>query len=72
MTRTSRTRGAALLAPLACAMICALAAAPASAMQILEAADHGELRAQVSARAVSRVALGNGRHAGRGASRRAH
>ena len=42
-------------------MICALAAAPASAMQILEATDHGELRAQVSARAVSRVALGNDR-----------
>ena len=42
-------------------MACALAAAPASAMQILEAADHGELRAQISARAVSRVALGNDR-----------
>ena len=61
MTRKSRTRGAARLAPLACAMICALAAAPAAAMQILEAADHGELRAQVSARAVSRVALSGDR-----------
>ena len=59
MTRKSRTRarGAALLVHLACAMACALAAAPAAAMQILEAADHGELRAEVSARAVSRVAL---------------
>ena len=63
MTRKSRTRapGAALLVHLACAMACALAAAPASAMQILEAADHGELRAEVSARAVSRVALGGDR-----------
>ena len=52
---------AALLGHLACATICALAAAPAAAMQILEAADHGELRAQISARAVSRVALGNDR-----------
>ena len=59
MTRKPRTRarGAALLVHLACAMACALAAAPAAAMQILEAADHGELRAEVSARAVSRVAL---------------
>ena len=59
MTRKSKTRapGAALLVHLACALACALAAAPAAAMQILEAADHGELRAEVSARAVSRVAL---------------
>ena len=59
MTRISRRRapGAALLVHLACALAWALAAAPASAMQILEAADHGELRAEVSARAVSRVAL---------------
>ncbi len=49
--------GAALLVHLAGTMACALAAAPAAAMQILEAADHGELRAEVSASAVSRVAL---------------
>ena len=34
-----------------------VAAAPASAMQVLEAADHAELRAEVSGRAVSRIAL---------------
>ena len=49
----SPVRYAALLAYLACA----LAAANASAMQVLDAVDHAELTAQVSATAVSRIAL---------------
>ena len=50
-------RGAALVM----AMACALAAAPAAAMQVLDAVDHAELTAEVSATAVSRIALGNDR-----------
>ena len=38
-----------------------MAAAPASAMQILDAADHEELAAEISAREVSRIALGGDR-----------
>ena len=37
------------------------AAGPASAMQILEAADHGELAAEVSATGVNRIALSHDR-----------
>ncbi len=50
-------RGALLLVHMACA----LAAAPAAAMQVLDAVDHAELTAEVSATAVSRIALGNDR-----------
>ena len=46
-------RGGALLL----CMAGALAAAPAAAMQVLDAVDHGELRAEVSATSVSRIAL---------------
>ena len=38
-----------------------LSAAPAEAMQILDAADHAELEAEISARAVSRITLMNDR-----------
>ena len=49
--------GAALLV----SMACALAAAPAAAMQVLDAVDHAELRAEVSATSVSRIALSGDR-----------
>ena len=38
-----------------------LGATPAEAMQILDAADHAELEAEISARAVSRITLANDR-----------
>ena len=46
---------------LAAHLICTGAAAPASAMQILDAADHAELAAEVSATGVNRIALGHDR-----------
>ena len=52
---------AARYAALVLTMACALAGAPAAAMQVLDAVDHAELRAVVSATAVSRIALGNDR-----------
>ena len=57
MTRTYR-RPFALLPAIYLATLAALAApAPALAMQILDAADHAELRAEVSATQVNRIAL---------------
>ena len=55
------TRTALLAALLVAAGAFATAAAPARAMQILEAADHGELAAEISATGVSRVALSGDR-----------
>ena len=55
------TRTAALAALLAAAAATGLTAAPARAMQILEAADHGELSGEISATGVSRIALGGDR-----------
>ena len=52
---TSLFRG--LLAPLAACLVTMYAAAPAAALQILEAADHAELAAEVSADEVNRIAL---------------
>ena len=46
---------------LAAHLICAGAAVPALAMQILEAADHAELAAEISATGVNRIALGHDR-----------
>ena len=46
---------------LAAHLIYMAAAGPASAMQILEAADHGELAAEVSATGVNRIALSHDR-----------
>ena len=43
--------------PAAALLLCMAHAAPASATQILDAADHAELAAQVSATGVSRIAL---------------
>ena len=55
MTRTKRRRFALrLLAHLVCM---SAIAAPASAMQILDAADHAELAAEISATNVNRIAL---------------
>ncbi len=48
-------------AALAVAALLAGAPAPAAAMQILPATDHGELSAEVSGRAVSRIALADDR-----------
>ena len=48
-------------AALAAHLICMAAAGPASAMQILEAADHGELAAEISATGVNRIALSHDR-----------
>ena len=61
MTRTIRggTRTALLAALLAAGTLAT--AAPARAMQILEAADHGELAAEISATGVSRIALSGDR-----------
>ena len=63
MTRTiaKGTRTALLAALLAAAGALATAAAPARAMQILKAADHGELAAEISATGVSRIALSGDR-----------
>ena len=63
MTRNTigRTGTAALLALLVCAAALATTAPPARAMQILEATDHAELAAEISARDVSRIALGGDR-----------
>ena len=55
------TRTAALAALVVSAAAFAMTAAPAQAMQILEAADHGELAAEISAAGVSRIALGGDR-----------
>jgi len=59
MTRTYRRR----LAPLLTAWLMCMGAlaAPAAAMQILEAADHAELAAEVSATNVNRIALAGDR-----------
>ena len=62
MGRSWRTRGlpgrrAAQGALIAIGIACALAAAPVRAMQVLDAADHAELSADVSASGVSRIAL---------------
>ena len=46
---------------LAAHLICMAAAGPASAMQIIEAADHAELTAEVSATGVNRIALSHDR-----------
>ena len=61
MTRTifEGTRTALLAALLAAGALAT--AAPARAMQILEAADHGELAAEISATGVSRIALSGDR-----------
>ena len=63
MTRTKfkGTRTAALAALLVAAAAFAMTAPPAQAMQILDAADHAELAAEISARDVSRIALGGDR-----------
>ena len=63
MTRRNRggTRTALLAALLAAAASLATVAPPARAMQILEAVDHGELAAEISATGVSRIALGGDR-----------
>ena len=58
MTRTHRRRPFALLLAICIATLAALAApVPAAAMQILDAADHAELRAEISATQVNRIAL---------------
>ena len=54
------TRTAALALVVSAAAL-AMTAAPARAMQILEAADHGELAAEISAAGVSRIALAGDR-----------
>lgn len=60
LTRTSGIHpGAPVLA--FCLAVLLFRAVPASAMQILEAADHAELEAVVSDRAVSRITLAGGR-----------
>ena len=63
MTRNTigRTGTAGLLALLVAAAALAMTAPPARAMQILEAADHAELAAEISAAGVSRVALAGDR-----------
>ena len=61
--KTRRTSGGRLAAAAAVAahLIYMAAAGPASAMQILEAADHGELAAEISATGVNRIALSHDR-----------
>ena len=54
---TRRTGMAALLAAHLFCMAAVAAAAPAAAMQILDAADHAELAAEISATGVNRIAL---------------
>ena len=62
MTRTYRRRTIAPLVAMALACMAALAApVPALAMQILEAADHAELAAEISATGVNRIALAGDR-----------
>ncbi len=62
MTRKDRRRPFAPLFAIALACMGALAApAPALAMQILEAADHAELAAEISASGVNRIALAGDR-----------
>ena len=68
LTRTGTTKGRGptafshlSLPALLLAAIFLWSAAPAAAMQILEAADHAELGAEISDRAVSRVALADDR-----------
>ena len=60
MGRTIAGRGR-LAAALAALLIYMSAASPASAMQILDAADHGELGASIAAGGVSRIALSHDR-----------
>ena len=58
MTRTQRRRPFALLPAIYVATLAALAVpAPAAAMQILDAADHAELAAEISSTQVNRIAL---------------
>ena len=61
--KTRRICGGRLAAAAAVAahLIYVAAAGPASAMQILEAADHGELEAEISATGVNRIALSHDR-----------
>ena len=59
--KTRRTSGRRLAAAVAAHLIYMAAAGPASAMQILEAADHGELAAEISATGVNRIALSHDR-----------
>ena len=64
MTRTRNTPKNLAAPPVAAFLLAALllwAAAPASAMQILDAVDHAELEAVISDRAVSRIALADDR-----------
>lgn len=60
MTQT-RNLWTTLAASLLMAALLLWAAAPASAMQILDAADHAELEAEISDRSVSRITLANDR-----------
>ena len=60
MTQT-RNLWTTLAASLLVAALLLWAAAPASAMQILDAADHAELEAEISDRSVSRITLANDR-----------
>ena len=58
MTRTHRRGGFVLLLAIHIATLAAFAApGPAAAMQILDAADHAELAAEISATQVNRIAL---------------
>ena len=61
MTRNPRQPLALLLAAALACMGALAAPAPALAMQILDAADHGELAAQVSTTGVNRIALAGDR-----------
>ena len=64
MTRTRNTPKNLAAPPVAALLLAAIflwSAAPASAMQILEATDHAELEAVISDRAVSRIALADDR-----------
>lgn len=63
MTRTMRTRKIFPSLPVAAMLLAAifLRAAPAAAMQILDAADHAELAAEISDRSVSRITLAGDR-----------
>ena len=59
MTRIYRRRFAPLLA--ACLVSMGVLGAPAAAMQILEAADHAEVAAEISATGINRIALAGDR-----------
>ena len=62
MTRTQRRRPPAVITAILLLYVCALAApAPAAAMQILDAADHAELVAEISATGLNRIALAGDR-----------